>query len=394
MLFAVILLVSAIIIGGAVLFRRYHKQKSPAVRTLSAVMPTINPERELRKLIATHADILKLYEDIGYSPFIQWEIDQLISNLKNLIVVRIPDFPAFKTAIRQIVNQMESGIETTGMTPELILYIQNHPFFQEILEHLEDSDAILRLLNRDPYRELIPMLEEIPMLRAGKTVWKTPLELRIITKQPYSRDDFLKIIDAIESQVTEAKIIRKAEVKRAILELIQKIKKDIMNEYAYMITSVSMLENRIQEWLWRADLPDASNKKKQLDQFLLELINLRRVDTIEALRQWTTIALQEYKKTVLELAQKFLSISWMHTPTQINWLIIYLMNTEIAGLLKLKHPKEGLTQRLISVRQEIRESYFDPEEIIRRLHQLEADNYYMNSIVFALLRQAKPISYR
>jgi len=338
-------------------------------------------------------ELKKLYQRLHYSLETEAKCDELLLRLKELIRVDIPDFQVFQDALRKIEARLQAGPEEAGSISDeghAPYAMRNRRLLQEVLQS-GDSDAVLALLNRNPYEEQLPFVEQIPLHRSGKVIWRTPVELAIMRKRPADRDAFQRALEELELLVRTSKLRRAEPAKKEVFETIARTRRDLDRDNAYMPTPIKLLEEKTQSWLEPRE-PLARGKREQLERLMVGMLELQeqsesgawlagRVDAQDRSR---------FKAKAEEQAREYIHATWMHTP----WLTtLALRNLLRSELIELRggSVEPGAPARVLKlVWEEVVSGRYDSEESIRRLRSLESKGFFVHSLNYALLRLNRP----
>ncbi|HEX7184909.1 MAG TPA: hypothetical protein VF756_23990 [Thermoanaerobaculia bacterium] len=374
-LLVLLALILGLTVTAAVLGRWRPRRRAPSREPLPPLSVTAPPaaetrdeEAELRRTVDGSEELLALYARLGDLPQVERECERLLAGLKGLIRAEIPDFAAFEAALAQLEKEQD------GFRSE------NEELLREILAARGDRAAVLRLLNRDPVGQLLPFVEQIPIVRNGEVVWRTPQELALVRKRPVDPKRFEALLDDLDRVVRTSPLRRKPAARDAVLAAIVRVRRDARRENAYMPTPLRALEDEMDVWLHRSQDPAAQRRRKELDDLLLGLLRLRR----HARRQGS---MEDLRETARAQAQLYAGFPWMHTPWLTTCALTNLLDAELA-LLPEKEKANPATPAgaLQRVREEVASRHYDAEETMRRLRQQEERGLYVHSLVYALLR--------
>src|SRR5262249_25966909 len=129
---------------------------------------------------------------------------------------------------------------------------ENEALLRAVLAVRADRDAVLRLLNEDPADQLLPFVEQIPMLRNGEVIWRTPMDLALVRKRPVSRDRFERLLDELDWLARSAPLRRKPASRESVLAAIVRLRRDAARETAYLPTPLQTLASEVDGWLHRS----------------------------------------------------------------------------------------------------------------------------------------------
>jgi len=345
-----------------------------------APAPEVDVEREVRDLIDTTPELQALYQKIQCSPALERQLEQLLSELKELIRVEIPDFPAFREALRQIRARADDGVAPASQSRYLG---SNLALLDAVLAAEDDRTGILEILNRNPVEDLLPFVEQIPLHRNGKIVWSTPMELAIMRKRPHDPRRFALVLEEIEKLVRSSKLSRKEQSRSEVLDTVSRARRELQRENAYILTSLKLLDVKLDEWLRHATQPASRRKRVELDLLLRELIRTRH-----ALDEADRSALKE---TTQSQARQYLDGTWLHTRWLTTYVLTNLLGSELYGFSNRQRKASASPGNVLElVCEEVSSGNYDSEETTRRLRQMEERGVYVHSLSYALLRLHRP----
>lgn len=345
--------------------------------------PPVTPEppapwdeaAELRRLVDSAPELQALYEKIGYPPGVEREAERLTADLAALVRAEVPDWEAFDSALSDAEVQLalpETGERYRSEDEELL---------REVLQARADHDEVLRLLNRDPVDRLLPFVEQLPLVRNGEVVWRTPMEMTLIRKRPADAEAFQRQLDDLERLVRTVPLRRKPPARETVLAALSRLRRDLARPNAYLPTPVQALATSVDEWLHRAHEPALRRRREELDDLLLGLLRVRHAHETGGGRE------SEPRETARRLAQLYAGQPWMHTPWLTTCVLTSLLDAELALLPEGEEEAPGSPAAVLRlVRDEVASQHYDSDETIRRLRQQEDKGVYVHSLVYALLR--------
>jgi hypothetical protein len=346
------------------LFLRRKRSRAPAPVPQPQEPPSDDWDEEtaLRILVEETPELAALYGRLGYLPEVERDAGRIAGELKGLIRAEIPDFAAFDAALTEIEAQKDQADRPRFRA-------ENEALLRSVLAVRGDHEAILRLLNEDPVDQLLPLVEQIPMVRNGEVIWRTPMELTLVRKRPSRPDRFERLLDELDWLVRSARLRRRPAAREAVLAAIVRLRRDAARENAYLPTPMQALAAEVDTWLHRSLDPPTRRRREDLDTLLRGLLRVRHAletgggDLREASRAH---------------AQLYAGQPWMHTPWLTTTVLANLLDTELAAL-----PPSPVLQQ---VRDEVSSRHYDSDETIRRLRQQEERGLFVHSLVYALLR--------
>lgn len=346
----------------------------------SIVVENFDSKLATQKLIEATPELITLFEKLGYSAKVDREATELLIELKSLIRTEIIDFEAFNKALNEISNQLVDEQISNKYR------LEDNKLLNEILTVKEDLTKMLEILNRNPIYDLLPFVEQIPFYKNGELVWRPPVEHSLIRKRPSNTDLFARLLEKLKLLFSTIKNPQSKVLREDVLEAIEKLSRDLQKPTAYMPTPIKTLEEKIAAYIASAPSEAVQAKKEILSNLLAEQLILRHKYRFEAnIEKILPIA---ESKTYRELAQqhikKYLDTSFLQIPWLSNYLLLTLLNSELAFLASKETEENSNILQIIY--QEINNDYFDGGETIRRLRQLEDKGLYLSSLIYPLLR--------
>jgi hypothetical protein len=339
----------------------------------------------LRRTVDETPELRELYGKLGSLPEVEREAERILGEVKGLIRAEIPDFAAFGAALGEVEAQLaapSAGLDgAAGPAARPRFRKENEALLHAVLAVRSDREAVLRLLNEDPVDQLLPLVEEIPMVRNGEVIWRTPLELKLVRKMPSNPARFERLLDELDWLVRSARLRRRPTAREAVLAAVARLRRDAARENAYLPTPVQALAEEVDAWLHRSLDPAVRRRREELDNLLRGLLRLRHSLAGGAEDPHGLL------ETARAQAQAYAGQPWMHTPWLTTCALSNLLDSELAAL-PLREPVLPTTPAgvLRLVRDEVASSHYDAEETIRRLRQQEDRGLFVHSLVYALLR--------
>ena len=332
--------------------------------------PLDEPE-DLPRTIDETPELRSLYARIGFPAEVERACGRILGELAGMVRTEIPDFGAFRAAVAEAERGLEAAPDAGGA-----FLAEDVELLREVSAAGADPGEILRLLDRDPVRRLLPFVERIPLVRNGERIWRTPVELSLLRKRPADPERCERLLDELEKLVRTARIPRAEPARVEVLEAVTRARRDARRDGAYMPTSLRTLEAAVEAWL-RAAPPEARRRRDDLDALLRGLLRVRGARA----------GSQDLREAARSQAQTYAGAPWLHTPWLTACALANLLDAELSALpeeeRKLPSPRAAV---LRWVRDEVASSHFDGEETIRRLRQQEERELYVHSLVYALLR--------
>ncbi len=326
--------------------------------------PVLSEEEELRRLVEENEEVRALYDRLGFPPVLDRECRELLAELESQVRTEIPDYEAFRAALTEAEKSL----------PDSRFVGQDRELLEEVLRVANHPEAVLRVLDRDPVRGLLPVIEQIPMVRHGERVWRTPVELTLVRKRPADPDHFERLLDELERRVRGARLRRREQARTDLLDALARARRDARRDTAYMPTALRTLGAVLDAWL-RGAPAEAVRRRDELEALLRGMVRVRRSRQFEAARAQ---------------AMRYADSPWMHTPGLTAYALTNLLDAELAALPEEERaPPSARAAVLHWVRDEVASSHFDGEETIRRLRGQEERGLFVHSLVYALLRLSR-----
>lgn len=350
-----------------------------------------DPQEEVLRLVRDEAELRALYDTLGFSLDLEFECQQRLDFMMQMIVAEIPDFPAFLKALETIqaqFNNQEKGMYSQQFLEKARFHSEDNNLLNEVLAAGDDQALVLELINRNPVHGPLPFVEQLPFQSRGDIVWRTPIELSIIRKRPANQTEFEHNLDEIERMVSQSRLPRPEQKRKDLQDVISRVRRDLKRENAYIPTSLKLLQCRLDDWLKSHKSREAHKRRETLDQLLLELVNVRhdygQRKNSELLPKQ---AVRVYKRTTHRQAKAYLESTWMHTPWLTTWLLSAMLDAELCALQDAgKDLFSGPIEALRLIYNEVESGYYDSDETIRHLRNEEEKGLYISSLIYALLR--------
>jgi hypothetical protein len=346
----------------------------PAPTPVIPAEPVDEPA-ELRRTIAENPELCALYGRIGFPPEVEQACERILGELVGMVRTEIPDFAAFRAAVAEAQQGLDSAPDAGGA-----FLAEDVELLREVAGAGDDPDEVLRRLDRDPVRRLLPFVERIPMTRNGERVWRSPVELSLLRKRPADPERCERLLDDLEKLVRTARLPRAEPARVEVSEALARARRDARREAAYIPTSLRSLEAAVAAWL-RSASPEARRRREELDSLLLGLLRVRHAQPAPG---------EDPRETARAQAQLYAGAPWMQTPWLTSFALANLLDAELSALPD--EERRHSTPRAAAlrwVRDEVASSHFDGEETIRRLRQQEERELYVHSLVYALLRMSR-----
>lgn len=382
-LIPLVLIAFALSVGYFLSRRRRGEQKTKALQEWDS-------QQALRRLIESNEGVQALYSRLGYAPRLEWKLAGLIHDLKALIRTEIPDFEVFHSALRNISDKLKKK-DRDAADPLSMAWAQkkNDAFLNAVLAAEDDPDRVLELLDRNPVHEPLAFVEQLPFFREGKLTWRTPVGLSAIRKRPGNSTQFAQILYEIESLVRMSQIPRNPGASQAILEEIAGLRRDLVKKDAYFPTALKLLEKAILAWLHNTLLETNRSQRERFDRLLLELLTIRyEYDLdVEPRPRLNRVRTNAFKRAVRTQAMDYLNAPWMHIQGLTDTFLVLLIDAELEGFGRRAQNNAFKPAGVLKiVREEIACGQYNSEENIRRFQQQELKGFYLNSLVYSLLR--------
>ena len=369
------------------LFLRKRARRAPAHHPLAPTAPAGPPEpgdgwdedAALRRQVDETPELRALYGKLGSLPEVEREAERIVAELKGLIRAEVPDFAAFDAALAEAEAQLAEAPDDSSGAPERPRFrAGNEALLRSVLAVRGDPEAVLRLLNEDPVDQLLPLVEEIPMVRNGEVIWRTPMELTLVRKRPSRPDRFERLLDELDWLVRSARLRRRPAAREAVLAAVVRLRRDAARENAYLPTPIQTLAAEVDGWLHRSLDAATRRRREELDDLLRGL--LRHRHQLEK-------GLGDLRETIRAQAQLYAGQPWWHTPWLTTAVLANLLDSELAALPEKERARPASPAQILRlVRDEVVSRHYDSDETIRRLRQQEERGLFVHSLVYALLR--------
>lgn len=335
----------------------------------------------LRRQVDETPELRSLYGKLGSLPEVEREAERITGDLKGLIRAEVPDFAAFDAALTEAEAQLAAASEDPDGAPVRPRFrAENETLLRSVLAVRGDHEAVLRLLNEDPVDQLLPLVEQIPMVRNGEVIWRTPMELTLVRKRPARPDRFERLLDELDWLVRSARLRRRPAAREAVLAAIARLRRDAARENAYLPTPMQTLAAEVDVWLHRSLDPVTRRRREELDGLLRGVLRLRQ----ELASGTGGVGMGS---TARAQAQLYAGQPWWHTPWLTSAVLANLLGTELAALPEKERGRPSASAQILRlVRDEVVSRHYDSDETIRRLRQQEERGLFVHSLVYALLR--------
>ena len=348
-------------------------------------------DQAVRDLIDSEAGIRKLYADLGFYPQIEWRLDRLVRQMKGQIRAEVPDFASLQAVLKGILAQRQK--EGNGADPMSQAWAQKGEdvLLRAVLAAEDDEEKVHELLNQDAVGEPLPFVEQLPFLRDGTLVWRTPMGLSVIRKRPSNPTHFSSLLYEFEQLVRATEIRRSSRGRNGVLEAVSRLKRDLQREDAYFPTSLMTLESKVAEWLYEAQEPVRRGRREQLDGLLEDMTALRHSCGLDDEGRRRGGPVVGFRDAAQRQTKAYLDAPWMHRPCLTDYLLRSLIDSELVALRWWQMLTPFAPGRVLKlVRREVTSGQYDGEENIRRLRQQERKGFFVNSLIYALLRLHNP----
>lgn len=361
---------------------------APATPATPADDEPWDEDTALRRLVDETPELRAVYARLGYLPEVEREAERIVGEVKGQIRAEIPDFEAFVAALGELEAQLAAGPEGEEPSVHPRFRSENEALLRDVLAARGDREEVLRLLNQDPVEQLLPLVEQIPMVRFGEVIWRTPMELALLRKRPVHPGRFERLLDELDWLVRSARLRRRPAAREAVLAAIVRLRRDTARENAYLPTPIQDLASEVEGWLHRSLDPAVRRRREELDGLLRGLLRVRQAlamgggedkpggDDLPGLLEMTRAH-----------AQAYAGQPWMHSAWLTTFALSNLLDAELASQPQKEPPQPAEPAGVLRlVRDEVASGHYDAEETIRRLRQQEERGLFVHSLVYALLR--------
>ena len=387
-----LLLIAEVLILGAVFFVLLRccphlLSKKPRGESLETEPspPPLDCEAAARRLLAAEPELSGLYERLGYSLHFEREGQELLAELKGMIQVSIPGLEAFRAALGSARSRIRAAaaLREPSSVDRALADRADDPLL--LAADAAGGEAqLLEVLGRDPVDQLLPVVEQMPFLRDGRIVWRTPMALDLLHKTAAEPERFLRRLRQLENWVRGAKIRRGKEAQEAVLDASGRLRKAVEQGAAYLVTPVKALEERYSDWYLQRRDPSIMARRRGLDALFLNLVRERHGAVAEP--PPSPEEALEARNRMATLAAEYCDHAWMESPRLAGLLLAQLLAAE-ARRFPLPEGQTSSPRRLLhAVKDEVATGRFDVEETVRRLRHLEDAGCSVHSLAFKLLR--------
>ena len=353
--------------------------------------------RQVARLLDSSDDLHLVLERLGYAPAVERRWPELWRELRGLISVEIPDFPALLGALDEIRGQLdETNTESSaGEAPDgeaaddplrpARRAKRDDPLLRAVLAAGDDEPRVLAILAEDPVERVLPFIEEIPFIRDGEISWRMPVEIPLLRKRPRDGERFTELLDELDGLLDGPRTKRRQQARHEVTDAIARVKKALDRHDAYLPAPLKALEGKVVEWLYHAHSPVALERRRQLEELLRQLADARHRYGLDWPLEDADIG--AFGDAAQEHARLYVEAEWMHAP----WLTAYVLANLLASELapRMTEPSTGSSEPVALLRRVWREAAsgrFNRRESLRRLRQLEEGGIYVHSLAVALLR--------
>ena len=344
-----------------------------------ASIDEIELHREVREIEVSVPEVRRLVERMGFSPLVERRAEEIFEAMEALIHTEIPDFEAFAAALESI---DEDAWPAGPSNPELLAAVR---------EARTNPRLVLELLNRDPVGELLPYIEEIPCRSGEQVVWRSPVEVSLISKRPTDAGRFQELLEEAKTLVGRTRLARPAPLAQEALASLSRLRRNLGRSNAYLPTPMRAMEQKVHEWLSRVP-PTSLDRRRSLHDVVEEMLRLRReFEFAEGPPPFFEgEAAARFQQRARHHAQEYVHTGFLHTPWLTTRILESVLASELAPLSERQRKSTNSPGGLLRlVTEEVRTGYYDNEESIHRLRQLESRGFFVHSLVYALLRMGR-----
>src|SRR5436853_3531174 len=131
---------------------RRRRPVSPPPPALPA--EPVDEPADLCRTIDETPELRALYARIGFPADVERACRRVLDDLLGLVRTEIPDFAAFRAAV----TEAERGLAASAPGSEARFLAEDVELLTAVARAGEDRAAVLRLLDRDPVRRLLPFV--------------------------------------------------------------------------------------------------------------------------------------------------------------------------------------------------------------------------------------------
>lgn len=346
---------------------------------LVEIKPT-ERQQTIQAVIRKTPELDELYRSLGYDLHRRDRAFALLHNLEAAIRATVPDFPAFRAAVRGSLERMRAD------------QLPDDPFLIEVARQAaddqEEDNVLLDLLNRNPVHERLLFLELMPIRREGEVSWRSPLEVSLPTKRPADLAAFETTLGELRAMMLPRKSPPPAGALRDAFEVLERA---LASPQGYVPSALLRLRTAIQRDLDHATTAAQQSNRQDLDTWVADHYVLSQFcasarSSVAAIAPET---LEEFKVRAIRLSECVIEKAWLQRPWAIRASLTLLIEVALFSLRGAGEPAAALKSSAAmigAVRGEIASGEYDAVESARRLQEVQSGGVLVPSLAFALLR--------
>ena len=318
-------------------------------------------------MISNDARVAELYLDLGHDPSLRQRSESILSEMRSLVCVEIPDFIAFRSAVMAAANQ------------EKPFDVKNRALLDAVLKAGDDEKEVLRILSLDPVHSQIPFVEQIPVERGGAMAWVTPIEHPHIQKRARDTTRFDRLIQDLRKLYQDSHPARREHPRLNLLDAVARLSRELKRHYCYLPSAIQLVEARVAGSEAESIEPAAITSGETLRELLLCCEQIQTQCRQRWMRKSQADALRGHSA---ELSALYLDHPGLHR----RWLTSHILDTLLAPAHMDVRWRPGVSKSVALLRNELQTGSYDPLEMATRVRKLEAKGLYISSLAFPLLQ--------
>jgi hypothetical protein len=312
-------------------------------------------------LIGRTPDLRELLIGLGYNPRHEREAASLMQDLIAGIRAEILSFEALQKAVL-------SALSRSAELPH------GPSAFLNSLAMAGNVESATAVLNEDPVHDQVPFVEQIPVLKNGMIRWQSPVHHSLIRKRPADPPRFRSTLAELEKLFGTSHPARAETARLAVIEAVERLRRELDRDTSYLPTSLQYLEMKVTEYRTCSLKPRAQEWLQILMAVLERVVKLR--NEIESTGRCDV-------RAIAEQAVRYLSTPRIHTRGLTSYLLILLLDKRL--LTVTRRVSRSKVKAMDLIRGEIAGGSYDAGETVGRLRRLEAEGFYIPSVVYPLL---------
>lgn len=348
-------------------------------------MPELSPEAARARWVMARPEVDVVYRRLGYSHALAADTDRLWADLAGSLQVYIPDAEAYYRAL-------DSALAALQKTPPEVLQM---PSFAARLAVLHEVASLPRTdraeehrlrLGQTPLDDLLPFVEILPVLRDGTAVWRMPVELMCLRREPADKDAFLRTLRTLEQVLDDSPLPANDKLRADVRTEIGAVRRALHREGSYLPAALASLRDRIRLAVHYAPSEAMSQRRQVLHSVVDAVVSLSASAgrTPQARRPLDADRAASYREQALAAARIALANDWMLVGPLARALTALVLDTEIVLAVNRSFPGPAI-DLLTVVRDEAERDSLDVVEAQRRLRTAESHGLFVQSSVYSLL---------